>query len=152
MARIVVPRKDLKRQVFRAGGPGGQAQNKTSSAVRWVHVPTGISAESRTDRSQHANSDIAYERLMDRLETFVLARRKIRPRRGPASFGFWKRSYKLCGPQQDVQDVELEVTVGSPRRVLDGGIGAFVDAALRKAALERSAWVEEDANPEHVPG
>ena len=145
--RLVIPRKHLRRQVFRAGGPGGQHQNKTDSAVRWTHLPSGVSAESRSDRSQHANSDIAYDRLCEKLLALYLLQRKARnskPRPDPASFGFWRRSYRLVGRDQQVEDVELEVVDTNTRRVLDGGIGPFIEANMRRIAMERACWADEN--------
>lgn len=140
---VVVPRKDLRREVFRSSGPGGQSVNKTSSAVRWVHVPTGISAACRSERSQPTNSKIAYENLMEKLVAFAMVRRGARPRRGPATFGYWKRCYRLCGSPQDVQDVETETVAPDARSVLSGKIDPFIAAAMRKSLAERAAWVEE---------
>lgn len=143
--KVIVPRKDLRREVFRAGGPGGQHQNKTESAVRWVHIPTGIAAESRSDRSQHANSDIAHERLMEKLLAWWKVRQGVRPRREPATFGSWRRSYRLVGNVQLVEDVELERIEPNPRMVLDGGIDGFIGASMAKAASERANWISEPA-------
>lgn len=141
--RLTIPRKDLRRQVFRAGGPGGQHQNKTDSAVRWVHVPSGVAAESRSDRSQHANSDIAYERLCEKLLALVSLKRKgSKPRPDPASFGYWMRSYRLVGKDQQVEDVDLEVTERNPRDVLAGGIDSFINARLARELSERAHWTE----------
>lgn len=140
--RLKIPDKDLRRDVFRAGGPGGQAQNKISSAVRWVHLPSGVSAESRTDRSQHANSEIAYERLCERLILLVTLSRGVRPRRPPATFGTWKRSYRLAGNAQVCEDVTLELTLPRTTDVLAGGIDPFIDASLRKEWAERVLWTE----------
>lgn len=142
--RLKIPRKDLRRDVFRAGGPGGQAQNKISSAVRWVHLPTGVSAESRTERSQHDNSDIAYDRLCDRLLDLVALSKGERPRGEPATFGFWRRSYRLVGNAQCVEDATLEMTLPRTADVLAGGIDPFIDASLRRDLAERASWVSAD--------
>jgi len=144
--RIKIPRKDLRRDVFRAGGPGGQAQNKISSAVRWTHKPSGINAESRTDRSQHANSEIAYERLCERLLAAWLLRQGTRSRLPAATFGTWRRSYRLVGNTQVCEDVELEVTLPRSRDVLDGGIDPFIQAALIQSAKERDGWVSNESD------
>src|SRR5436309_9878563 len=58
---------DLKRDTFRSGGPGGQHQNKTESGVRYTHIPTGVAAESRSERSQHKNDAMAMQMLKARL-------------------------------------------------------------------------------------
>ncbi len=143
-SQFKVPRKDLKRQVFRAGGPGGQHQNKTESAVRWVHIPTGIAAESRSERSQHTNSGIALDRLMDRLAEFVTLRRGAPARKAPATFGADRRCYRLAGNGQGVHDYETEHKEPNARAVLAGKLDGLIEAQLRKELAERAAWVDED--------
>lgn len=61
-------RTDVRLEAFRAGGPGGQHQNKTDSAIRAIHLPTGLTVVSRTQRSQHRNKDVALARLADKLQ------------------------------------------------------------------------------------
>jgi len=66
--KVEVRRTDVRFEAFRAGGPGGQHQNKTDSAIRATHIPTGLSVVSRSQRSQHRNKDMALTRLSDKLE------------------------------------------------------------------------------------
>ena len=68
MNTIRIPAKDIRRDTFRSGGKGGQHQNKTDSGVRYTHLPTGISAESREERSQYANDKKALKKLIERLK------------------------------------------------------------------------------------
>ena len=74
---IVLSDEDLKRDVFRCGGPGGQHQNKTESGVRFTHLPTGIAAESRSERSQHKNG--TYALALSRPSSFAWKKRNARP-------------------------------------------------------------------------
>ncbi len=127
--------QDLIRQVFRCGGPGGQHQNKTESGVRYVHKPTGIAAESRTERSQHQNNDLALALLKSKLIRMEEEKRdaeyaKKYDEKGEISFGNQIRSYVLQ-PYQLVKDLRTDHEVGNPRAVLDGNIDGFLDAYLR---------------------
>jgi peptide chain release factor 2 len=138
--RLVIPSRDLRRDVMRAGGPGGQHQNKTESAVRWTHLPSGIAAESRSDRSQHANSDIALERLHEKLLRLVLIRRGASTRdtwreKPDASFGYQGRTYRLVG-QARVIDHETGFEA-DPRNVLAGQIDGLLRSRLLTATRER---------------
>ena len=126
---------DLKRDVFRCGGPGGQHQNKTESGVRYTHLPTGIAAESRTERSQHKNDSNAMALLKAKLIRREEEKREADyaqkyDEKGEISFGNQIRSYVLQ-PYQLVKDLRTGHEVGNPRSVLDGGLDGFVDAYLR---------------------
>ena len=126
---------DLKRDVFRCGGPGGQHQNKTESGVRYTHLPTGIAAESRTERSQHKNDSNAMALLKSKLIRREEEKReadyaKKYDEKGEISFGNQIRSYVLQ-PYQLVKDLRTGHEVGNPRSVLDGEIDGFIDAFLR---------------------
>lgn len=132
---VILHKKDLRRDTMRAGGPGGQHQNKTESAVRYTHVPTGISAESRSERSQHANDEYALELLKEKILRLFLLRRgesvrdawKQKPDPG---FGSKMRSYVLAGSARRVVD-HGSGWKGDPRNVLNGQIDALLDARLR---------------------
>ncbi|WP_422923088.1 peptide chain release factor-like protein [Singulisphaera sp. PoT] len=131
--RVILREKDLRRDTFRAGGPGGQHQNKTDSAVRYTHIPTGIFAESRSDRSQHANDEIALEALKEKILRLWLIQRgqsvKDAWKRKPdVSFGAQMRSYVLAGDRR-VIDHETEWK-GDPRQVLDGKLDGLLRARL----------------------
>jgi len=126
---------DLKRDVFRSGGPGGQHQNKTESGVRYTHLPSGIAAESRSERSQHKNDANALALLKAKLIRMEEVKReadyaKKYDEKGEISFGNQIRSYVLQ-PYQLVKDLRTGHEVGNPRSVLDGNIDGFIDAYLR---------------------
>jgi peptide chain release factor 2 len=127
---------DLTRQVFRCGGPGGQHQNKTESGVRYIHKPTGVAAESRSERSQHQNDALALALLKSKLIRMEEAKReaeyaKAYDEKGEISFGNQIRSYVLH-PYQLVKDLRTEFESTNPAKVLDGDLDGFIDAFLRK--------------------
>ena len=132
---IVLRDVDLKRDVFRSGGPGGQHQNKTESGVRYTHLPTGIAAESRSERSQHKNDANALALLKAKLIRLEEEKReadfaKKYDEKGEISFGNQIRSYVLQ-PYQLVKDLRTDCESTNPGKVLDGGIDGFIDAYLR---------------------
>ena len=132
---IVLRDDELKRDVFRSGGPGGQHQNKTESGVRYTHIPTGIAAESRSERSQHKNDANALVMLKAKLVRREEEKReadfaKKYDEKGEISFGSQIRSYVLQ-PYQIVKDLRTGHEVGNPRSVLDGEIDGFIHAYLR---------------------
>ncbi len=133
---IVLRDDELKRDVFRSGGPGGQHQNKTESGVRYTHLPTGVAAESRSERSQHKNDANALAMLKAKLIRLEEQKReaqyaKVYDEKGEISFGSQIRSYVLQ-PYQLVKDVRTGHEVGNPRAVLDGEIDGFIESFLRK--------------------
>jgi len=127
--------EDIVEQVYRASGPGGQHVNKTSSAVRLLHVPTGITVSCQSERSQHQNRATALKMLRARLarieeekrEAEQAAKYKQMPKTG---FGAQIRSYFLH-PEQRVKDTRTGQMVSSFHSVLDGNIQDFLDAYLR---------------------
>jgi peptide chain release factor 2 len=132
---IVLRDEDLKRDVFRSGGPGGQHQNKTESGVRYTHLPTGVAAESRSERSQHKNDTNALATLKAKLIRLEEEKREAEfakkyDEKGEVSFGNQIRSYVLQ-PYQIVKDLRTDYEVGNPRAVLDGEIDGFIEAYLR---------------------
>jgi peptide chain release factor 2 len=132
---IVLRDDELKRDVFRSGGPGGQHQNKTESGVRYTHLPTGVAAESRSERSQHKNDTLALALLKAKLIRIEEEKReaeyaRVYDEKGEISFGNQIRSYVLQ-PYQLVKDLRTGVEATNPRSVLDGGIDRFIDAYLR---------------------
>jgi peptide chain release factor 2 len=132
---IEIPADDLEEQVFRASGPGGQHVNKTSSAVRLIHKPTGIAVACQSERSQHKNRSTAMKMLRARLarveeekrEAEQAAKYNQMPKVG---FGSQIRSYFLH-PDQRVKDSRTGHSDTSFHRVLDGDIQGFLDAYLR---------------------
>jgi peptide chain release factor 2 len=140
---IVLRDEDLKRDVFRSGGPGGQHQNKTESGVRYTHLPTGVAAESRSERSQHKNDSNALALLKAKLIRMEEEKReseyaKKYDEKGDVSFGNQIRSYVLQ-PYQLVKDLRTGHEVGNPRAVLDGALDGFIEAYLRMKLAKGSA-------------
>jgi peptide chain release factor 2 len=126
---------DLEREVFRSGGPGGQHQNKTESGVRYRHVPTGIVAESRSERSQHKNDANAMALLRAKMIRMEEMKReaeyaKMYDEKGEISFGSQIRNYVLQ-PYQLVKDLRSGFESTNPGKTLDGDIDGFIDAYLR---------------------
>jgi peptide chain release factor 2 len=137
---------DLIVQTFSAGGPGGQHQNKTQSGVRLIHKPTGVRAESRTERSQHKNKDNALKLLKARLYAIEEQKRlgDVAQRydaKGEIAFGSQIRSY-VMQPYTLVRDEREGIDVKTPAvmQVLDGDLDEFMHAYLRhKTAKQNKA-------------
>jgi peptide chain release factor 2 len=127
--------EDIREDVFRASGAGGQHVNKTSSAIRLTHFPTGIVVQCQSERSQHKNRATAIKMLRARIarmqeekrEADQLARYKQQPKTG---FGSQIRNYFLH-PDQRVKDQRTGHYVGNFQSVLDGNLDGFFDAYLR---------------------
>ncbi len=133
---IEVRDEDLKRDTFRSGGPGGQHQNKTESGVRYTHLPSGIAAESRSERSQHKNDALALALLKAKLYKIEEAKRKAEVERqydekGEVSWGNQIRNY-VMQPYTLVKDVRNGIETAQVQKVLDGDIDEFIHAQLRK--------------------
>jgi peptide chain release factor 2 len=129
---------DLKRDTFRSGGPGGQHQNKTESGVRYTHLPTGIAAESRTERSQHKNDANAMALLKAKLYRVEEMKRKAEiekqyDEKGDVSWGSQIRNY-VMQPYTLVKDVRTDTQSGQIQAVMDGEIDDFIQAYLRQKA------------------
>jgi peptide chain release factor 2 len=132
---------ELERQTFRSGGPGGQHQNKTESGVRFIHKPTGIAAESRTERSQHKNADNALKLLKAKLykieEQKQLAEvERMYDAKGDVAWGSQIRNYVLQ-PYTLAKDVRTEVQTSQVHAVLNGDLDEFIQAYLRLKAQKR---------------
>ena len=137
---IEIPPEELRIDVYRSSGPGGQSVNTTDSAVRITHLPTGIVAACQNERSQLQNKAVAMRILKARLADLERQRRReemaaIRGERKAVDFGSQIRSYVLA-PYQMVKDHRTEHEVGDPQRVLDGDIDGFIEAELRRRAAE----------------
>jgi peptide chain release factor 2 len=129
---------DLDRAVFRCGGPGGQHQNKTESGVRYTHIPSGIAAESRTERSQHKNDANALALLKSKLFRVEEQKRraeveKLYDEKGEIAMGYQIRNYVLQ-PYTQVKDVRTGTETSQAQLVLDGDIDEFIQAFLRQKA------------------
>ena len=131
---VEIPETEIKVDVFRSSGPGGQSVNTTDSAVRMTHIPTGIVVSMQNEKSQIQNRAAALKVLQSRL----LARRKQEERAamdalkgdGGSSWGNQMRSYVLH-PYQMVKDLRTEYEVGNTSSVFDGDIDGFLEAGIR---------------------
>jgi peptide chain release factor 2 len=131
---IDIPEKDVRVDVYRASGAGGQHVNKTESAVRITHLPTGIAVASQSERSQHQNRAICWEMLRSRLYEIELEKKKAETgafvgEKSDIGWGHQIRSYVLQ-PYQLVKDLRTGVESRSPQDVLDGDLDPFMAAAL----------------------
>ncbi len=132
---INIDEKDLRIDVFRASGPGGQHVNKTSSAIRITHLPTNIVVQCQNEKSQHRNKDMAMRVLKARL--YDLEKSKIDKKKQEMhqnqqeiAWGSQIRSY-VFNPYRMVKDHRTSVEVGNLEKVMDGDIDNFIDAYLR---------------------
>jgi peptide chain release factor 2 len=142
---IDIQEKDCRIDTFRASGAGGQHINKTDSAIRITHMPSGIVVSCQQDRSQHRNRAIAWDMLRARLYELELQKREAEAEAMNAAktdigWGHQIRSYVLQ-PYQMVKDLRTGVETGNSGAVLDGEIDAFLEAALaaRLKGVEKSA-------------
>jgi peptide chain release factor 2 len=131
---IEIDPSDLKIDTFRASGAGGQHVNKTESAIRITHIPTGIVVACQTDRSQHRNRATAMGMLKARMYEAELQKREAASAVTEAGktdigWGHQIRSYVLA-PYQMVKDLRTGVEKGNPAAVLDGALDDFMAAAL----------------------
>lgn len=136
--QVDIQEKDLRIDTFRASGAGGQHVNKTESAVRITHIPTGIVVQCQNDRSQHRNRAQAYDMLRARLYELELRKREeaaqaLSASKSEIGWGHQIRSYVLQ-PYQMVKDLRTGVEKGNAQGVLDGDIDAFLEAALARQA------------------
>ncbi|MEU3271306.1 peptide chain release factor 2 [Saccharomonospora sp. NPDC006951] len=130
---VDVPEKDIRVDVYRSSGPGGQSVNTTDSAVRITHLPSGIVVSCQNEKSQLQNKAAA----MKVLQAKLLLRKKAEERAeldalrdGGSSWGNQMRNYVLH-PYQQVKDVRTGYEVGNPSAVLDGDLDSFLEAGIR---------------------
>lgn len=132
---VVIDPSELRIDVYRASGAGGQHIQKTDSAVRITHIPTGIVAVSQTSRSQHQNKEEAMTILKSRLYEAELRKRQatqqaLEDNKSDISWGHQIRSYVL--DQSRVKDLRTNVETGNTTAVLDGALEPFIEASLKQ--------------------
>ncbi len=126
---------DVRTDTYRASGAGGQHINKTDSAVRLTHVPTGIVVQCQNDRSQHRNRDEAWSMLRARLYEFELRKQqaeqqKLEDAKSDIGWGHQIRSYVL--DQSRIKDLRTNHETGNTQAVLDGDLDPFIEASLKQ--------------------
>ncbi|MBW3665060.1 MAG: peptide chain release factor 2 [Actinobacteria bacterium] len=139
-AEIQVPDDDIRVDVYRSSGPGGQSVNTTDSAVRLTHLPTGIVVSCQNEKSQHQNKAVALRILKARLADLERQKRRdeleeLRGGRQNVGFGSQIRSYVLH-PYQMVKDLRTDLEIGNVQAVLDGDLDPLIEAELRRRATE----------------
>ncbi|MFI0789143.1 peptide chain release factor 2 [Streptomyces lydicus] len=131
---IEIDESDLRVDVYRSSGPGGQGVNTTDSAVRLTHLPTGIVVSCQNERSQIQNKatamNVLQAKLLERRRQEEQAKMDALKGDGGNSWGNQMRSYVLH-PYQMVKDLRTEFEVGNPQAVLDGDIDGFLEAGIR---------------------
>ena len=134
-AGIVVRDEDLRVDVFRSSGPGGQNVNKTESAIRITHIPSGIVVACQTERSQHQNREIAMKILYAKLYQLALEERsgEVKKIKGTVQMAAWGRQIRsyVLQPYQMVKDHRTEYETSNVSAVFDGDLKAFMEAYLR---------------------
>ncbi|UDF29864.1 UNVERIFIED_ORG: peptide chain release factor 2 [Roseateles sp. XES5] len=141
---------DVRTDTYRASGAGGQHINKTDSAVRLTHIPTGIVVQCQDGRSQHSNRDVAWKRLRSRLYDHEMRKRmeeqqKLEDTKTDVGWGHQIRSYVLQ-PYQLVKDLRTGVESTAPSDVLDGELNEFMEAALAHRVNGGADAVVDDLN------
>ncbi|MBM3249621.1 MAG: peptide chain release factor 2 [Candidatus Omnitrophica bacterium] len=147
---VKIEDKDLAIETFRASGPGGQHMQKTDSAVRITHLPSGITVQSQNERSQHQNKQTALKILKARiyelerekkeeqlLKTYDAQKKRI-------EFGSQIRSY-VMHPYNLVKDHRTDCQTGDVNKVMDGGIDEFIEEYLKKQKLKGKSENHKDA-------
>jgi peptide chain release factor 2 len=149
---IEIKPEDLKIDVFRASGAGGQHVNRTESAVRFTHLPTGIVVQCQNERSQHKNRASAMKQLRAKLYEYELERKraeeqKLEDTKLGINFGSQIRSYVLA-PYRLIKDHRTKLAIGDVDRVLDGDIDPLIHAYLVWAKTGKTAGDGKDDLPE----
>ena len=125
---------DLRIDVYRASGAGGQHVNRTESAVRITHLPTGVVTQCQNDRSQHKNKDVAMKQLKAKLYELEMQKRRaeqqvIEDSKADIGWGSQIRSYVL--DQSRIKDLRTGVETGNSQAVLDGDLDRFIESSLK---------------------
>jgi len=126
---------DVRTDTYRASGAGGQHINKTDSAVRLTHIPTGIVVQCQDSRSQHSNRDVAWRRLRSRLYDHEMRKRmeaqqKLEDTKTDVGWGHQIRSYVLDNSR--IKDLRTNVEISATQKVLDGDLDPFIEASLKQ--------------------
>jgi len=126
---------DLRIDVYRASGAGGQHVNRTESAVRITHMPTNVVVQCQNDRSQHKNKATAMKQLKAKLYELELQKRRadasiVEDSKADVGWGYQIRSYVL--DQSRIKDLRTGVETGNTQAVLDGGLDDFIEAGLKQ--------------------
>jgi len=126
---------DLRIDVYRASGAGGQHVNRTESAVRITHLPSNIVVQCQNDRSQHKNKAQAMKQLKAKLYEFEMQKRRaeasvVEDSKADVGWGSQIRSYVL--DQSRIKDLRTGIETGNTQAVLDGGLDAFIEASLKQ--------------------
>ncbi len=142
---IEIRDEDIRVDTMRAGGAGGQHVNKTESAVRMTHIPTGVVVRCQNERSQHKNRTMALKMLAAKLQRLEEAKRdaelaKMYGDKGEIAFGSQIRSY-VMHPYQMVKDHRTSHEMGNIQAVLDGDLDGFIAEYLRRSGtgMKRAA-------------
>ncbi len=150
--KIDIRPEDLRVDTFRSSGAGGQHVNRTDSAIRMTHLPTGIVVQCQNERSQHKNRASALKQLRARLYEFELEKkeaenRKVEDSKLDINFGSQIRSYVLA-PYRMVKDHRTKLSIGDVDRVLDGDLEALIHAYLVFRKTGKTAASGKDEMPE----
>ena len=150
--KIDIKPEDLKIDVFRASGAGGQHVNRTESAVRFTHLPTGLVVQCQNERSQHKNRASAMKQLRAKLYEYELdkkqaAEQKLEDTKLEINFGSQIRSYVLA-PYRLIKDHRTKLAIGDVDRVLDGDLDALIHAYLVWKKTGKTAGDNKEDLPE----
>lgn len=126
---------DVRTDTYRASGAGGQHINKTDSAVRLTHIPTGIVVQCQDGRSQHSNREVAWQRLRSKLYDYEMRKRQesqqaLEDTKTDVGWGHQIRSYVLDNSR--IKDLRTNVEISNTQKVLDGDLDPFIEAALKQ--------------------
>ena len=140
---IEIRDEDIRMDVFRASGAGGQHVNKTSSAVRLTHIPSGVVVASQQERSQFKNKATAMKMLKNRLyqleaDKQAAEKAKLDATKADVTFGSQIRSY-VFQPYTMVNDHRTELKIPDVQKVMDGGIDPFIEAYLKRVGAGEKA-------------